>query len=68
MFRLCSARAEKTAEGGQRRPQLSAQARRVTDNIRTAQLPTPNNFTIFQDTSEMQRVIIGRAGTGLDVR
>jgi hypothetical protein len=26
------------------------------------------NFTIFEDTSEIQRLIIGRAVTGLDVR
>jgi len=28
----------------------------------------PNNFTIFEGTSEIQRMIIGRAITGLDVR
>jgi hypothetical protein len=26
------------------------------------------NFTIFEGTSEIQRLIIGRAATGLDVR
>jgi hypothetical protein len=29
---------------------------------------TPDNFAIFEDTSTMQRVIIDRAVTGLDVR
>jgi hypothetical protein len=29
---------------------------------------TPDNFTIFEGTSEIQRLIIGRAVTGLDVR
>jgi alkylation response protein AidB-like acyl-CoA dehydrogenase len=28
----------------------------------------PDNFTIFEGTSEIQRMIIGRAITGLDVR
>ena len=28
----------------------------------------PDNFTIFGGTSEIQRLIIGRALTGLDVR
>ncbi len=27
-----------------------------------------DNFTIFEGTSEIQRLIIGRAVTGLDVR
>jgi alkylation response protein AidB-like acyl-CoA dehydrogenase len=29
---------------------------------------TSDNFTIFEGTSEIQRLIIGRAVTGLDVR
>jgi hypothetical protein len=28
----------------------------------------PENFTSFEGTSEIQRVLIGRAVTGLDVR
>jgi hypothetical protein len=31
-------------------------------------LPLPDNFTIFEGTWEIQRMIIGRAVTGLDVR
>jgi hypothetical protein len=30
--------------------------------------PGPDNFTIFEGTSEIQRMLIGRAVTGLDVR
>jgi hypothetical protein len=30
--------------------------------------PGPYNFTIFEGTSEIQRMLIGRALTGLDVR
>ncbi|HUY46269.1 MAG TPA: hypothetical protein VMV92_11160 [Streptosporangiaceae bacterium] len=33
-----------------------------------SQAGTPDNFTIFEGTSEIQRVIIARAVTGLDVR
>ncbi len=33
-----------------------------------SQIPGPENFTIFEDTSEIQRMLIGRAVTGLDVR
>jgi alkylation response protein AidB-like acyl-CoA dehydrogenase len=29
---------------------------------------TSDNFTIFEGTSEIQRMLIGRAVTGLDVR
>jgi hypothetical protein len=30
--------------------------------------PGPDNFTIFEGTSEIQRMLTGRAVTGLDVR
>ena len=37
--------------------------------IRAVRLkPTSDNFTIFEGTSEIQRMLIGRAVTGLDVR
>ena len=35
---------------------------------RESRLSTPYIFTIFEGTSEIQRMIIGRAVTGLDVR
>jgi acyl-CoA dehydrogenase len=31
-------------------------------------VPTASIFTIFEGTSEIQRMLIGRAVTGLDVR
>jgi hypothetical protein len=36
--------------------------------VRCSASATPDNFTIFEGTSEIQRLIIGRAVTGLDVR
>jgi hypothetical protein len=33
-----------------------------------AALTAPDNFTLFMGTSEIQRMIIGRAVTGMDVR
>ena len=38
------------------------------EHVSTWQVATPDNFTIFEGTSEIQRMIIGRALTGLDVR
>jgi len=45
----------------------------LTERPSTSHLPaetasTATSFTIFDGTSEIQRVIIGRAVTGLDVR
>jgi alkylation response protein AidB-like acyl-CoA dehydrogenase len=42
----------------------------LTSGSRTPDLPaeTARTFTIFEGTSEIQRMIIGRAVTGLDVR
>jgi len=45
----------------------------LTSGPPTGHLPaetagTSMNFTIFEGTSEIQRMIIGRAVTGLDVR
>jgi alkylation response protein AidB-like acyl-CoA dehydrogenase len=31
-------------------------------------MTTPDNFTNFEGTSEIQRMLVGRAVTGLDVR
>jgi hypothetical protein len=36
--------------------------------MRWSSKDTSDNFTIFEGTSEIQRMIIGRAVTGLDVR
>ncbi|HUC25579.1 MAG TPA: acyl-CoA dehydrogenase family protein [Streptosporangiaceae bacterium] len=45
----------------------------LTSGYRAGHLPaetarTSMSFTIFEGTSEIQRMIIGRAVTGLDVR
>jgi alkylation response protein AidB-like acyl-CoA dehydrogenase len=53
---------------------LTSYAELVLTSIRLAgRLPaetarTSTSFTIFEGTSEIQRMIIGRAVTGLDVR
>jgi alkylation response protein AidB-like acyl-CoA dehydrogenase len=44
-------------------PQVSMAARDTDDSALPAKI-----FTIFEGTSEIQRMIIGRAVTGLDVR
>jgi alkylation response protein AidB-like acyl-CoA dehydrogenase len=36
-------------------------------HVRRSAKAMPDNFTIFEGTSEIQRMIIGRAVTGLDV-
>jgi hypothetical protein len=59
---------------GHSRSQLAMRAEFVlTSDPSTAHLPadtagTATSFTIFEGTSEIQRMIIGRAVTGLDVR
>ena len=45
----------------------------LTSDAPTTYLPvetarTSTRFTIFEGTSEIQRILIGRAATGLDVR
>jgi hypothetical protein len=40
----------------------------IADIGHCAALTAPDNFTIFEGTSEIQRMIIGRAVAGLDVR
>jgi alkylation response protein AidB-like acyl-CoA dehydrogenase len=47
--------------------QLAGQAYDLEHNP-WSQAATADNFTIFEGTSEIQRMIIGRAITGLDVR
>ncbi len=55
-------------------PRLPRRAELVlTSGWSTGHLPaetarTSTSFTIFEGTSEIQRMIIGRAVTGLDVR
>jgi alkylation response protein AidB-like acyl-CoA dehydrogenase len=44
-------------------PQVILPVRYTDGSARTARI-----FTIFEGTSEIQRMIIGRAVTGLDVR
>jgi hypothetical protein len=43
-------------------------SRRPTVHLAAENARTSRNFTIFDGTSEIQRMIIGRAVTGLDVR
>ena len=38
-----------------------------TSHLPAETAPTSTSFTIFEGTSEIQRMIIGRAVTGLDV-
>jgi hypothetical protein len=42
--------------------------RRPTGHLPAETARTSTSFTIFEGTSEIQRMIIGRAVTGLDVR
>jgi alkylation response protein AidB-like acyl-CoA dehydrogenase len=42
--------------------------RRPTAHLPAETARTSTSFTIFEGTSEIQRIIIGRAATGLDVR
>jgi alkylation response protein AidB-like acyl-CoA dehydrogenase len=42
--------------------------RRPAGHLPAETARTSTNFTIFEGTSEIQRMIIGRAVTGLDVR
>ena len=41
---------------------------RSSGHLRAETARTSTSFTIFESTSEIQRMIIGRAVTGLDVR
>ena len=68
LFRPCSVGTGKTTEDDHRRSAAYCQASHMIINASCSTLATPDNFTIFEGTSEIQRVIIGRAVTGLDVR
>jgi hypothetical protein len=41
---------------------------RIAGDLPAETAGTSTSFTIFEGTSEIQHVIIGRAATGLDVR
>ena len=47
---------------------LTSPTDRVRDLVAAAVIEFAKIFTIFDGTSEIQRMIIGRAVTGLDVR
>jgi hypothetical protein len=69
LFRLCSVRAEKMTEDDHRQSPASCQARPMLASMFAARFqPRLTNFTIFEGTSEIQRMIIGCAVTVLDVR
>ena len=65
LLRLCSVRAEKITIDNHRRPAGQVHDRQ---HVRSSAPPTSDNITSFEGTSEIQRLIIGRAVTGLDVR
>jgi len=48
--------------------ELVLTGRRPTGHLPAETAKTSMSFTIFEGTSEIQRMIIGRAVTGLDVR
>jgi alkylation response protein AidB-like acyl-CoA dehydrogenase len=50
------------------RAELVLKLRSPTGHLPAETARTSTSFTIFEGTSEIQRMIIGRAVTGLDVR
>jgi hypothetical protein len=68
LFRHCSVRVGKTAEDNHRRSSILARQMHDRRHVRRSAKAMSDNFTIFEGTSEIQRMIIGRAVTGLDVR
>jgi acyl-CoA dehydrogenase len=50
------------------RAELVLTRRPATGHLPAETAHTSTSFTIFEGTSEIQRMIIGRAVTGLDVR
>ena len=50
------------------RAELVLTRRPATGRLPAETAPTSTTFTIFEGTSEIQRMIIGRAVTGFDVR
>jgi hypothetical protein len=53
---------------GRSRAEFVLTERRPAGHLPAGTARTSTSFTIFEGTSEIQRVIIGRAVTGLDVR
>jgi len=50
------------------RAELVLTSSRLAGHLAAETARTSTNFTIFEGTSEIQRMIISRAVTGLDVR
>jgi hypothetical protein len=65
VFRLCSGRTEKVTENDHR---LTIRSAAGSPTFAAPDPATPDNFTIFEGSSEIRRLIVGRAVTGLDVR
>jgi len=68
LFRHCSVRAGETAGDDIDDLRFLPGPMHDRRHVRRSATAMPDNFTIFEGTCEMQRMIIGRAVTGLDVR
>ncbi len=73
-FDLLRPAARQRTSNGRRRPARRRIAYTLTSNLFTVApclaktAPRPTIFTVFEGTSEIQWMIVGRAVTGLDVR